>query len=192
MNRHQLHIVAACFILIIACHNAFPSKALGQSNSNERKILSEIRIGYLSHDVGLLGSKHEKGPDINAEVLFCVPGAPLFRKILSPRPHLGFTLNTEGHTSQVYAGLSWEKNLGTRLFVGFSLGLSGHNGGTTYQKDGRKALGLRVLFRESLQLGYLLGDHHALSLMLDHISNANLADSNPGMETFGFRYGYRF
>jgi len=53
-------------------------------------------------------------------------------------------------------------------------------------------VGLRLLSREALEIGYQFGDHHALSVMLDHISNANTASNNEGLDSLGVRYGYRF
>jgi lipid A 3-O-deacylase len=168
-----------------------PSTGFPENHEKGKTAISEIRLGALGHDVGLLGHKIEHGKDFNLEMLFHTPNLPLFRKIWSPKPHLGFTFNEGGGTSQLYAGLSWIYEMGPLFFEG-SLGLAVHNGGTSNMKGPRKAFGQRWLFRESLQMGYRLGGSHSLSLMLDHVSNAGLSTANPGMETFGLRYGFAF
>jgi len=175
-------------ILIVFC---LPSTGFPDNHEHGGTGISELRFGALGHDVGLLGQKVEHGNDFNLEVLFHTPSLPLFKKIWSPKPHLGFTFNDSDRTSQIYAGLSWTYKI-KPLFLEWSLGLSVHNGGTSHMKGFRKAFGRKGLFRESIQLGYRFRERHSLSLMVDHVSNAGLADSNPGMETFGLRYGFAF
>ena len=57
---------------------------------------------------------------------------------------------------------------------------------------GRKNLGSRILFRESLELGYQVNPVVSVSAILDHISNANLAPHNAGITSAGARIGFRF
>lgn len=149
--------------------------------------VSEIRLGVLGHDVGVFGSAKEEGPDLNGEVLF----DPL-RILWAPRPHLGVSLNTRGDTSQAYAGLTWSWNLTRDVFVEASLGGALHNGYDDTDRPDRKSLGFPLLFRESLGLGVRVGPNLTLSLFLDHVSNARLADRNQGLDNFGIRWGYRF
>ena len=110
----------------------------------------------------------------------------------SPRPHIGFSVNSDGDTSQAYIGLSWEWTVWKGLFVGFSLGGAIHDGKLRTNRTDRNELGCRILFRESLELGYRFWERHSISAMLDHISNANLCDKNEGLDNFGIRYGYLF
>ena len=79
------------------------------------------------------------------------------------------------------------------LFFEFSEGPS-LNDDTSLDKSNRhhKDLGSHILFRESASLGWRFDPHNSVSVMLDHISNAGLANYNGGMETIGLRYGYRF
>jgi lipid A 3-O-deacylase len=152
--------------------------------------MSEIRIGALVHDIGPFSSNEEDGFDGNIEVLFVSPG--FLDIIWAPRPHLGLSVNSVGDTSQVYAGLSWEWSFWGHWFAGFSLGGSVHDGKFVTNRIDRKELGCRVLFRESIEVGYRFGGKHAISGFLDHISNANICDKNEGLETTGIRYGYMF
>lgn len=150
----------------------------------------EIRLGALVHDEGPFSRNEEDGFDINLEVLF--PSPELLSVIWSPRPHLGVTVNSNRNTSQAYFGLTWEWDFWKSWFAGFSFGGSVHDGETETNKLGRKELGCRLLFRESVELGYRLNRNHGVSLFLDHISNAKLCTKNEGLENFGLRYGYRF
>ena len=162
-------------------------KDLGNDN-----LISEIRQGILAHDHDLapFSRSEENGIDGNFEILFRTPD--WLKKYGSPRPHLGASLNMSGDTSQVYSGLTWDWDLTRNWFFNFSLGASAHNGKTTTTKTDRKELGCRVLFRESMDIGYKFLRRHSVSAFFDHVSNAKLCEKNEGLETLGLRYGYRF
>jgi lipid A 3-O-deacylase len=187
MNGSNVRGALCALFVGAAALRGFPAQAQ-QSN----QIFSEIRIGLQAHDVPIFSDRIETGVDINGEVLLVSPD--VLRFIGRPRPHFGFSASTAGGMSQVYAGLSWEFRLWSGLFAGFSLGGALHTGPLhdSGSPQTSKAFGSRGLFRESIEIGWRFGERHSMSLMLDHISNANLADPNPGLETFGVRYGYRF
>lgn len=155
-------------------------------------VLSEIRVGLLAHDQGPFSSNKEDGPDVNLEFLFVSPD--LLDAIWSPRPHIGFTGNTADDTSQAYLGLTWEWGFWRRAFAEFSLGGAVHDGELTTNIVGRtkKELGCRVLFRESVAIGYKFAGRHSVMVHLDHMSNAGICVQNEGLENVGVRYGYRF
>ena len=152
--------------------------------------ISEIRGGLLKHDTGPFGNTEEGGVDLNGEVLFRSP--EFLHWVWAPRPHLGMNLNTSGDTSQAYLGFSWSVPISGKFWFGFSLGAAVHNGRLDTDDTDRKSLGSRVLFRESLELGYNVTDQLSVSVMLDHSSNAGLADRNEGLDNVGLRLGYRF
>jgi lipid A 3-O-deacylase len=155
-----------------------------------KPFVSEIRIGALAHDQGPFSSNKEEGYDANVEILFSSPG--FLDVIWSPRPHIGATYNAYGDTSQAYLGLTWEWDFFQDFFAGFSLGGAVHNGKTSTLSLDKKELGCRVLFRESVTVGYRINKTHSLMAFMDHISNAKLCSSNEGLENVGIRYGYRF
>ena len=112
-------------------------------------------------------------------MLFTPPD--LLRIIGSPRPHIGADINTSGNTSDGYFGLTWGITLiqslfgsGDGVFVNGSLGGAFHDGFHRHAPAGRKRLGSRILFRESVELGYQLTPTISVSAFVDHISNANL------------------
>lgn len=153
-------------------------------------IVSEVRLGALEHDAGVISSTKEMGADLNAEVLFHSPD--FLSAIWSPRPHFGATYNLWGQTSQIYTGVTWGYDFTDNIFGEFSFGPSLNNGRKDKSQDDRKDLGFPILFRESLSLGWRFDAANNLSLFLDHISNGGLARYNGGMETAGVRYGFVF
>ena len=142
----------------------------------------EFRGGVFVHDVadwwGL--TKKEAGFDINGEVIL---GAGWIR------PNMGMTINSQGYTSKLYGGVMMEPDVGG-LLISLGVGMAVHDG-MLIGDEFNRSLGSRVLFRVSLELGWKLG-RHRLSIMFDHISNANLAEPNAGADVVGFRYGYSF
>jgi lipid A 3-O-deacylase len=159
--------------------------------------IDELKLGVLRHDAGIFGDNKEDGADINLETRFVSP--ELLRPLFAPRPHLGLSVNTAGDTSQLYAGLTWSLTLTRGLFstsdslyLDASIGGAAHDGKLDIESADRKALGSRFLFRESLELGYSFTPSQSISIMLDHVSNANLANRNEGLDNLGIRYGVKF
>ena len=77
------------------------------------------------------------------------------------------------------------------MFFGIGLGAAIHDSSLkpdTRQKD----LGSRVLFHVPAELGYQFTPANRLSLYFEHVSNADLADPNPGMDNIGIRFSHRF
>lgn len=165
----------------------------------EGRLIDEIKIGVEAHDITLGGSHKENGADINEEILFVSPD--FLSVIGAPRPHLGGQINTAGNTDQAYFGLTWGLPL-LKAVLGETDGLTiyGSLGGAYqdgYQNESpipanRKALGAPVLFRESVELGYHLWPVASVSLIVDHISNANIAPHNAGITNAGARIGFKF
>jgi len=156
-------------------------------------ILSEVRLGILDHDFGLVSSATESGVDGNIEFLFTSPD--FLSYILSPRPHLGASINSDGDTSQGYFGLTWTADIYDNFFVELSVGGAIHDGETDIQNEDaieKNDLGCTLLFRESLSAGVIFFERHSISVMFDHISNAGFCGDNDGLDNLGVRYGYRF
>ena len=154
--------------------------------------MSEVKVGALIHDVGVFGrSEEDTNAVINGEALFNLKGR-LWKKIWSPRPHLGFSANTGGDTSQLYTGMTWDFDITGNGFGRWSMGAVVHDGELRTSRTDEKELGSRVLFRFALEFGVRLTEHHNVSIILDHISNGDLKDENEGLDNFGVRYGYRF
>jgi hypothetical protein len=127
-------------------------------------------VGAYYHDVNKLfsGYKQETGYDLDLSVL-------LGDKWL--KPHIGVTINNQGYTSKVYQGLTIGTNR-ENTFVGIHFGLAVH-------WNTVRSLGNDMLFRVALEVGY-----KDMSIILDHISNANLFEDNAGLDVIGVRYRF--
>ena len=160
---------AVAAVAFCVCNLDAPARADGW--------VDELKAGLLAHD--FLHQK-ESGVDFNGEVLFVSPG--FMRWILSPRPHIGFSVNSAGNTDQVYAGLTWTL-IGKdallveddRLFLNYGFGGSVNDGNLDTKRSDEKELGTRLLFRLSAEAGYTFLPHNSLSVYFDHESNAGLS-----------------
>jgi lipid A 3-O-deacylase len=151
----------------------------------------EVRVGIMKNDLGSGWSqKYEASPNVNFEYLLSSWTTGVGSYIFTPRPHVGMSINTRGGTSQLYAGLTWRINLKS-FFIEPSFGGEIHNAKLKHPKGRKKALGSRLLFRESIAVGYQFTEHHSLSVMVDHASNAGTHKPNCGITTVGIRYGYK-
>ncbi len=154
--------------------------------------ISQLRIGIAGHDTGVFGRSKEEGSVVMLDVRFAPLTGGVWDAIWQPRPHVGANINTAGDTSAFYLGMTWDWDVWGPVFITLDLGFAVHNGETTTLELGKKELGSRALFRQALELGYRFLDRHAVSVRLDHISNASLTEQNEGLDTFGVVYGYSF
>lgn len=154
-------------------------------------LFHEVSVGVLHHDTDHLwsGFRRESGVDINVEALLR-PSITVFGGDL--RPAVGASISTSGDTSKAYIDARWRYEFESDFFVGFGVGAAVHNGETELARADKKALGSRVLFHIPFEAGYRFDAHTSVSLYFDHVSNANLAAANEGMDTLGVRVGYRF
>jgi len=176
-------VISAAFAAVSAVI-ATPSIADG--------FIREIKAGALAHDVDGLWSgfsRESEAVDLNAEVILS-PSLPFLWGAI--RPALGGTINFQGDTSHAYLDARWEIETPTGLFFAAGIGAAVHTGDLELESPDRKALGSRVLLHIPLEIGFRLDQHHSLSVYFEHLSNANLADENEGIDYLGARYGYRF
>ena len=170
-------------------------------------LIYDVRIGVLAHDVPLTSNNKESpGVDLNLEVTFAPSVAFLFGTI---RPALGATINFAGHTSKVYLDARWQVECCWGGFFALGIGAAIHNGevdslanlgsltGSALLRavatsERHKQLGSRVLFHPNVEWGYRLSERNSVSIYWEHISNANIAKRNEGLDTLGLRYGYRY
>lgn len=154
--------------------------------------VTELWLGVMAHDLGVFGrSKEDSGPDVDFGVRFEPLEGEFWNLIANPRPLWGFHVNTRGDTSQMFGGIGWQFPIWDGFFFGADFGLALHDGKLTSSRLDEKELGLRLLFREAAEFGYRLNEHHAVSVVLDHISNGRLGDANDGLDNLGLRYTYR-
>jgi hypothetical protein len=154
----------------------------------------EIRGGILAHDVPALWSGFRTEEDavaLNLEAIFPSSVSLLGGTI---RPAVGASVATGGGTSNAYADLRWMFEAPGGLFFAVGIGATVHDGktGLVAPNQTDKALGSRVLFHVPAEIGYRFDTHNSLSVYFEHMSNANTAGSNEGLDRLGVRYGYRF
>jgi len=147
--------------------------------------IDEFRVGVLEPVDGPAEDK-DGPPDINLELLLGRFG-PQYQNVfwnnfLRPRLHFGGSISTDGGTSLVHTGLTWDVFLTQRLFV------EGSFGGAIHDGDDHQ-FGCTVDFRESGSVGLMFGKHWELMATVDHMSNADLCDENRGLTTVGLRLG---
>lgn len=179
-------VAAGCGAMALVCLAAGAWADDGESADGYG--VEAIAFGVLHHDAGVFGNSKESGVDFNLELRFDELTDGLWDFLLNPQPHIGVSVNSDGDTSQAYFGLTWLFDFGAGFFGGGSLGGAVHNGETDTSATDKKSLGSAVLFRESIEIGFRFASHHSLSLLLDHISNAGLADENEGLDNVGIRY----
>lgn len=159
--------------------------------------IDEGKLGLLAHDMPIGVHRIEHGLDFNGEILFTSPD--FLRSIFAPRPHLGLSLNSAGETNIGYFGLTWTAEMMNNLFepqdgIFAALGLGGavHSGPNGSDNPERLGLGTRLLFHESVEVGYQFSPRMSVSLYLDHVSNADIGIHNPGLTNLGLRTGFKF
>jgi lipid A 3-O-deacylase len=180
------------FLLLMATFIPPPPGRADTASPAAPSILYGMRVGLLVHDVGGLWSntRSEGGSDGNAEIVFRRPSRALWKGVLLP--NAGVSINSRGDTSKAYAGVLWEFLSAKGLFFNLGVGLAVHDGRLETGDDKRKQLGSRLLFRVPIEFGFTFWGRHRLSVLFDHISNADLAEPNEGLDTVGVRYGYQF
>jgi lipid A 3-O-deacylase len=160
------------------------------------RFIDEMRAGA-SLFVDERPEVREDGVFLSGEILFATP-FPAFRNrfadaLLTPRPHVGALVSTDGGTSLAYAGLTWDFPLTERLFLEASFGGAIHDGETERRPvQTGPELGCPVSFRESIGIGLNLNDNWRVLASVDHASHAGLCGVNDGLTHAGVSVGYRF
>lgn len=175
---NRLAIAVVAIVLLVLCR-----PALSQEN-----LIHELRGGVLVHDVNMWGAGDvEDGAAVNGELAFRSFGAVLDGQV---RPVIGASYVSGDRTSYAYADARWEYTQDW-FFFGIGLGAAIHDG-ELRREPGRKDLGSRILFHVPIEAGVQITDANRVSIYFEHVSNAWLADPNPGMDNIGLRLAHRF
>lgn len=165
-------------------------------------LITEFKVGAFDHDAPLGGHQKESGADVGGELLF-QPLDFLDFGIGGPRPILGGVVNSAGQTNQVYTGLTYTFDFAadvlrdgdgffTEVTVGGGLNDGKINVTDPVQSQRVKSLGSNALFREDLDIGYRITPRVSLAFSYNHISDADLAQRNEGLNDVGVRIGIKF
>lgn len=98
-------------------------------------------------------------------------------------PAVGLTVNTDGGY-WAHAGLRYDYLLSPSWILTPSLSAVAYEDGTGQD------LGSGLLFRSGLELAYKPDRYRRIGLGIYHMSNADLAKSNPGSESIYLSYGF--
>jgi lipid A 3-O-deacylase len=200
-----LRSVLALLVLSL-CAVAHPALAQDAQNHPLGGLVDEVKLGVLAHDIPLFAANpKEDGVDVNAEILFVkLPFADAGRPgwlnfLLTPRPNIGGTINTQGGTSFGYFGLAWTVDWADQifssndgLFGSFEFGGAFNNAPHDSLDPDRESMGSTADFHLAAEFGYRFDQHFDVGIYYEHISNADLASPNPGINNAGVRFGYRF
>lgn len=121
-------------------------------------------------------------------------GAPLaaLKAIGSPSPYVFGSVNTDGDTNFVAAGMAWTLNAGA-IYVRPGLGIALHNGPRYRVLNGfQTQLGSRILFEPELGIGVRVSPRLSVEAQWTHISHAQIfGPQNPGLDMIGLRLNRR-
>jgi len=81
-----------------------------------------------------------------------------------------------------YGGFLFDVSVIDRLWFTPSLAVGGH------RRGGGKDIGSVIEFRSALELSYEFGNKSRLGVRFEHISNAGISSTNPGVENFWLVY----
>ncbi len=104
------------------------------------------------------------------------------------KPFVGLEFTTDS-ASYFLTGIYFEDNLG-ELFEGNNSKyfFTPSFGAGIYNDGSGKKLGNDLQFRTSLEVSYELKNKNRIGISFSHISNANLANKNPGVEILSISY----
>lgn len=110
----------------------------------------------------------------------------------APSPYVFASVNTEGDTSFLGAGIGWR--IGDPLYLRPGIGIAVHDG---RDRDSvtldRIDFGSRILFVPEVAVGYRIDARWSVEASWVHFSHGQIfSGHNPGSDNFGVRVNYRF
>lgn len=152
-------------------------------------LADEIYAGVAVHaiDSPLSMETGEGGTDF--QIGYRGDGIEALSFIGSPSPYVFASINSDGDTSMLAAGISWK--FGDKIYIRPGIGLAIHDGPSLrIDNDGwQTQLGSRVLFEPELSVGIRLSERVDLEASWVHVSHAGLFNrgQNPGLDNVGVR-----
>lgn len=152
-------------------------------------------LGYGYYNVKFDGSESNEAFDFRYERRFdksLFEIGPEEENFFNLKPFAGLEATSES-AYYILGGVYLDDNLGT-LFTGKETNfLFTPSFGAGYYDDGNgKKLGSNIQFRTTLEISYQIENRNRIGLSLSHISNANIADKNPGVEILSLTYQVPF
>jgi len=159
-----------------------------------RATAQEVFGGLYKHQVVTFGSRDIGEGGYDVEIGYRHKRAEFLSFIGKPSPYVLASVNLQGDTSFVSAGLSWKIGEG-KFYVRPGLGLAIHDGpARRYDPDsGRRTdLGSRLLLQPEFGIGVRVTDKAAIEAGWVHVSHTTLFNGtqNPALDMFGLRLVY--
>jgi len=156
--------------------------SLGATSAAKAESLAEAQPSHLYVGAGFFDISHSSE---FASAAFDIGYIPDYNILWEIRPVVGLMVNTD---SAVYGHVGFSRsfyltdNIVTRIQLGFG----------AYSQGNSIDLGQVFEFREQLEIGYEFDNGDMISAYLWHLSNADIADDNPGVNTAGIHYSRAF
>ena len=148
-------------------------------------------FGYGFYDIKFDGSETNKATDFRYERRFdnsLFKIGPESYDFFDLKPLAGFEMTSDS-ASYFLLGVYLEDNVGVIFTGDTSNFIFTPSFGIGYYDDGDgKELGHNIEFRTTFELSYQLKNENRIGISFGHISNANIADNNPGVEVLSLSY----
>jgi len=148
-------------------------------------------FGFGFYDVKFDGSESNEATDFRYERRFdnsLFKIGPESYDFFDLKPFAGFEMTSDS-ASYFLLGVYLEDNVGVIFTGDTSNFIFTPSFGVGYYDDGDgKELGNNIEFRTTFELSYQLKNENRIGISFGHISNANIADINPGAEVLSLSY----
>lgn len=171
------HLLSGLAVAAIAL-----TTSLSAAGSAKAESLAQAQPSQLYVGAGFFDISHSSE---FASAAFDVGYIPDYNIIWEIRPVVGLMVNTD---SAVFGHIGLSRsfyltdNIVTRIQWGFG----------AYSQGNSIDLGQVFEFREQLEIGYEFDNGDMISAYVWHLSNADIADDNPGVNTAGIHYSFSF
>lgn len=178
----------------------------GVSTRAHAQPIAEAHVGLMAHNVRVTDKKNagkESGP--NVEVGVALKSPSFLKPIGAPKPYAMASLNVNGNTSFVAAGLQWRADLGGGYAFEPALGVAWHDAAlrnpfpngdprATQFSDKNIINSSRDVFHTTLAMSRTMGDRARIVFAYEHLSHGQILGKgrNQGIDQVGIRVVRRF
>lgn len=155
----------------LSFHRALPASCLTLMLCLLTHVPAAKATPYFSTYVGAFDVFNEEGPSATVYGIE-YRHSSIYRGL---RPMIGVEGNNDGATYG-YAGFLWDVPLSDHLIVSPNTAIG------AYRQGSSKDLGYGLEFKSGVEVAYQFDAGYRIGAAINHISNASLGDSNPGVE----------
>ena len=152
-------------------------------------LADEIYVGLAAHAIDSPLSMETGEGGIDLQIGYRGDEIEALSFIGSPSPYVFASINSDGDTNMLAAGISWK--FGDKIYIRPGIGLAIHDGPSLRIADDgwQTQLGSRVLFEPELSIGVQISERVDLEASWVHVSHAGVFNrgQNPGLDNVGLR-----